>query len=288
MKTIRRIQESLPTFRETLRVGSSLLMVVGQKVPFLKPCATLFLETTAARNFLQLAVPVGVTYVGTHSLSGASEAVTTSGGSKNPATAQTGGDFQWFCQSTGPHEIYSYTVSGLPAGLVFTYGSPVSSITGKPTTPGNYTVSLTGWEGPSQNGRSTAVYKLKLTVNPAGAAKPEIVVEQPARSSLVDGSAKRIFGTVKIGKSSVVKTFTIKNTGNAKLSGLVVGKTGANAADFVVGKPGATSLDAGMSTTFKVSFKPRAAGARNAVLAIKSNDSNENPFDIKLSGQGLK
>lgn len=288
MKSLQRIQNHMPTLRESLRVASSLLMVVGQKVPFLKPCATLFLETGVARNFLQLAVPVGVTYVGTHSLSGASMAVTTAGDSKNPTTAQAGGDFQWFCQSTGPHAILSYSVSGLPPGLVFTYGYPVSSITGKATAAGSYTVNLTGWEGPEQNYRSTPVYKLNLTVTSGGVTQPEIVVQQPTGSGLVDGKAKKSFGTVKVGKSGTAKTFTIKNTGTAPLKGLTIKKSGKNAADFAVGKIAAPTLAPGASTKFKITFKPKAAGVRNAAIAIKSNDANENPFDIKLTGRAVK
>jgi hypothetical protein len=37
-----------------------------------------------------------------------------------------------------------------------------------------------------------------------------------------------------------------------------------------------------------VTFKPTAKGARIAAIHIKSNDADENPFDIDLAGQGGK
>jgi len=117
---------------------------------------------------------------------------------------------------------------------------------------------------------------------------PEIVVQQPKGSGLTDGSGKKSFGTVKVGKSGTPKVFTIKNTGTAKLTGLEVGKNGANAKDFTVGQPGKSTLSPGASTTFEVVFKPRAKGERNAAIHIKSNDADENPFDIKVTGQGAK
>ena len=58
--------------------------------------------------------------------------------------------------------------------------------------------------------------------------------------------------------------------------------------EFTVGLPGKKALAPGASTTFKVTFKPAAAGSRIAVIKIASNDSNENPFDIKLTGTGIK
>jgi probable HAF family extracellular repeat protein len=122
-----------------------------------------------------------------------------------------------------------------------------------------------------------------LTPAPAG---PEIEVTQPATSSLVDGNSKKSFGTVKVGRTGSAKTFTITNAGSSKLTGLAITMTGQQKGDFVVSAPTKTSLPPGSSTTFKVTFKPRAKGTRNAAIHIKSNDPNENPFDIKLTGQG--
>lgn len=114
----------------------------------------------------------------------------------------------------------------------------------------------------------------------------EISVQQPAGSELADGSAKKNFGTMKIGKTSTARTFVIRNAGTATLKSLAVKKSGTHKNDFTVTALAKTALSPGASTTFKVTFKPSAKGTRNALLQISSNDANENPFDIKLTGLG--
>jgi uncharacterized membrane protein len=127
-------------------------------------------------------------------------------------------------------------------------------------------------------------------INLTGAAKlpaPEIAVQQSSGGSLVDGAAKRSFGTVTIGRSKS-KAFTIRNVGSATLKGLAITKDGANKGDFTVTPIARTSLAAGGKTTFRVTFKPGAKGTRNAAIHIRSNDANESPFDIRLAGAAVK
>ncbi|MCX6865478.1 MAG: choice-of-anchor D domain-containing protein, partial [Verrucomicrobia bacterium] len=115
----------------------------------------------------------------------------------------------------------------------------------------------------------------------------EIAVEQPVGNNLVDGTARVAFGSVAPANNSN-KTFTIKNTGNADLTGLGITIDGPNAADFsVTASPTAPVTGPTGSTTFTVRFAPAAAGAKTAALHIASNDANENPFDIALTGTGL-
>ena len=118
------------------------------------------------------------------------------------------------------------------------------------------------------------VPKWKGYPSAAMSLKPEIAVQQPAGNGMRDGAAKRTFGTAKIGIPG--------------LADLKINKTGAAARDFIVSGPKLTYLALGSTTTFTVTFKPRAKGTRNAAIHIRSNDSNENPFDIKLSGMGVK
>jgi hypothetical protein len=118
---------------------------------------------------------------------------------------------------------------------------------------------------------------------------PEIAVEQPAGIDLVDGTASINYGNVILGASSL-RTFTIKNIGTANLLNLAVSKTGTGSAQFTVVTTGmATTLAPGASTTFTVTFGPTgtAIGARTAAIRIASNDVNENPFDIALTGAGV-
>jgi hypothetical protein len=117
---------------------------------------------------------------------------------------------------------------------------------------------------------------------------PEIAVNLAA-VPLIDGSASKIsLGSVKAGKSSAAKSFTITNTGTADLTGIAITKSGTNKADFVVVAPTKKTLGAGKSTNFKVTFKPGSVGTKNAAIHIASNDADENPFDIKLTGKATK
>ncbi len=118
------------------------------------------------------------------------------------------------------------------------------------------------------------------------APAPEIVVEQPPGVVLVDGTSTVPFGSVNIGAVADL-TFTIKNIGHADLTGLNPTINGTDAARFsVMVFPAASVSGPSGSTTFTVRFEPTAVGNRTAVLHIASNDADENPFDITLTGTG--
>lgn len=116
--------------------------------------------------------------------------------------------------------------------------------------------------------------------------KPEIVVEQPSGQNLRDGKAKRGFGMVPVGEASKSKTITIRNVGTGPLRGLFVTRAGTNPNDFIVGPLYSSKLKSGGTVIFKVQFKPLAKGKRNAIIRIRSNDANEDPFDIMVTGTG--
>ncbi|RYZ91248.1 MAG: choice-of-anchor D domain-containing protein, partial [Proteobacteria bacterium] len=117
---------------------------------------------------------------------------------------------------------------------------------------------------------------------------PEISIEQAKGSILIDGKASMAFGTATINKKGATKTFTIKNVGTGVLNEISVASNGRNARDFVIQKLSFNSLRGGESGTFKITFKPKGNGNRSASLSIRSNDADENPFDIKLRGLGVK
>jgi hypothetical protein len=120
-----------------------------------------------------------------------------------------------------------------------------------------------------------------------GAPAPEIVVRQPKNGdSLTSGDAKSKFGTTETRTTGKTLSYTITNTGDAKLTGLDISKSGKHRKDFLIGKLPRTTLSPGASVSFKVTFMPRADGNRMASLLIRSNDSDENPFRIKLTGKG--
>ncbi len=171
----------------------------------------------------------------------------------------------------------------------FTVSTPVTSISAGSSTTFTVTFSPTGVGG----ARSAAIHiaSSDFDENPfdialtATANAPEIAVEQPAGTNLVDGAATLTFPTTNVSSTSASTTVTLRNTGTGSLTGISVSKTGTNSAEFNVSTP-VTSLAAGASTTFTITFAPTAGGTRTATLRIASNDFDENPFDITLTGTG--
>lgn len=99
------------------------------------------------------------------------------------------------------------------------------------------------------------------------------------------------FGSVSTASGTMVRTFTIQNTGNAALNltgaSPYVTISGANAADFTVTAIPSNSIAALGSTTFQITFDPSADGLRQASVNIANNDSNENPYTFAIQGTGI-
>ena len=157
-----------------------------------------------------------------------------------------------------------------------------------PFLPGNKPATLTLWisegkptyfidaEGVTQYG----------DVAIGSSTEADITVQQPKGSNLTDGKSTRKFGTAKVNSKGISKTFIIKNSGDAKLTKLSAAAKGGQNGDFEVEKPEKSSLAPGAKTTFKVTFKPKTKGQRTTTIEVKSNDPNENPFEIEVSGEG--
>lgn len=114
---------------------------------------------------------------------------------------------------------------------------------------------------------------------------PEIVVEQPAGAELVSGVSSVDFGGVAPGDDSALN-LTVRNTGAAVLSGLSVSRTGGSSAFALTTAPEG-SVTAGGQTSFTVTFTPDSAGPASATFEILSNDADENPFVVLVTGMGL-
>ncbi len=120
----------------------------------------------------------------------------------------------------------------------------------------------------------------------APTTRPEIGVEQPAGTNIYHNRVFS-FGNVILPGSSSTLTFTITSSGNVGLTGLAITKDGTHQADFSVTALSTTTLAIGVTTTFDVMFTPSADGVRSATLHIASDDLDEAPFNILLTGMGL-
>jgi len=116
---------------------------------------------------------------------------------------------------------------------------------------------------------------------------PDIVVETPVGTGLIDGTSVVSYGLVG-SSSSLTKTFTIRNSGLGNLGIFGVTSSGTNAANFTVTAPGSTMLAPGATTTFNVTFLPSGIGSKVASIIIASSDpDSESSFLIKVTGEGV-
>jgi hypothetical protein len=128
---------------------------------------------------------------------------------------------------------------------------------------------------------------------PAG---PEIALSgngQPIDDGATGTSATNHtdFGGTAVAGGTVVRTFTIANSGTTALNLTGTPKvvvSGTHAADFTITLDPATPVSAsGGTTTLQITFNPSANGLRTATLTLASDDSDENPFDFAIAGTGL-
>ncbi len=97
------------------------------------------------------------------------------------------------------------------------------------------------------------------------------------------------FGPVVVG-SLAKRDITLRNDGNANLVLGTLTVTGADASHFVlpVAKDlcSGQTLTPGLSCTVRVKFRPVSTGTKTAALRVPSNDPDENPLSIALTGSG--
>lgn len=98
------------------------------------------------------------------------------------------------------------------------------------------------------------------------------------------------FGSTAVTGGTVIRTFTIQNTGSASLNltgaSPYVAISGTHAADFSVTAIPANSIATAGSTTFQVTFDPSALGLRTASISIANDDADENPYTFSIQGTG--
>jgi hypothetical protein len=215
--------------------------------------------------------------------------------SKSFGTIQVGTtkDLEFTIENTGTEELadLAASIDGAGASQFSVTSQPGATVAagGSTTFIVRFAPSATGAKSATlhvvSNDPDESPYDITLT-GTGFIPAPEVTVQFPKGSNLTDGSAKINLGKVKVKKSGTAKTFTIKNLGTANLTGLKLTKNGKNSKDFIVTQPLKATLAPGASTTFKVTFKPGAKGKRDAAIHLKSNDANENPFDINLTGTG--
>ncbi|HEV3279584.1 MAG TPA: choice-of-anchor D domain-containing protein, partial [Terriglobia bacterium] len=93
------------------------------------------------------------------------------------------------------------------------------------------------------------------------------------------------FGSVNLGTSSSAMTVTLTNVGSSSMSISPITFGGADPADFAQTNTCGSSVGAGASCTFSVTFTPGGVGTRTATLSI-TDTGGASPQTVTLSGTG--
>lgn len=182
-----------------------------------------------------------------------------------------------------------YSMARTTEGELFTWGADAEGQLGDGVTAGpslepkavDDTTSLGGQFVVAASAGST--HALAVT---SGIAVQELVVRDPSNADIADGGTFS-FGNQAVGTPAAPRVFTLRNVGAAPLTISSITLSGDHAADF--GLNASTAIDTinpGDSRTFSVTFKAAALGARNALITINSDDSDEAIFDLNLTGAG--
>lgn len=194
---------------------------------------------------------------------------------KNPGSA----DLTGVGAAIDGEHASEFSVTSNPAGTVSgPTGSTTFTVRYAPTTTGAKTARLRV----SSNVASKNPYEITLT---GTAITPEIMVMDSTSVDIPNGGA-RSFPMVVTGSSKRLD-LVVLNAGDAMLESPVVSIIGPDASQFSAPTSPLASVNPGGTVNFSVDFAPTTAGTKNATLRIVSNDADENPFDVALTGQGL-
>ncbi|MFY0601716.1 MAG: DUF1573 domain-containing protein, partial [Cyclobacteriaceae bacterium] len=180
--------------------------------------------------------------------------------------------------------------TGLVAYYDFNAGIPSGTNTSTTTltdlTGNGYDGTLSGTSFPTAGAGSNWIASGALTSTAATTGEIDISV---GSISYTSGGAAFDFGSQGVG-TNTDQVFTITNVGLGSLTGLnnstldVVDNTNYT----LQVQPTQTTLTGGATDVFTVRFNPAALGAVSTDLGttLTSSDSDENPFDLNLTGTG--
>jgi hypothetical protein len=170
-----------------------------------------------------------------------------------------------------------FSVSSQPTSPITSGNSKTFQVTYEPTAGGSHSAII----NIINNDANENPYN--FTIRGTGLVS-EINLKQGATSITDNGSYD--FGAHVTGTNTDI-IFTLENTGNANLTittPITIG--GANANQFSIQQQPASAISPSGNTTFKVRFLPTATDFKTATISISNNDSNENPYDLTITGTG--
>ncbi len=177
------------------------------------------------------------------------------------------------------------TQKGFVYSLTSANADPLNGGTGVTTVPvgtivtGAYTQSLTGLS--SSTGYSYKAY----VFNGASYTYSTVQTFSTTGALSISGSTNN-HGSVCPAVSASPITYTITNSGAVPVAGIAAVSSGTNAADFVVSGLSSTSIAAGGTATYVVTFTPSSAGSKSATITVSSTTSGIASITSSLTGTG--
>jgi hypothetical protein len=130
---------------------------------------------------------------------------------------------------------------------------------------------------------ATSTPAITFTTQAVAAPNPLIAVDQ-AGTPIANGGSFSGFPSTVQGSTSVPVSFTITNaSATDALTISSINTTG----NFALSGTAPTTVAAGGTATFALTFTPTATGTRNGTVSIANNSQTNNPYVINLSGQGI-
>jgi trimeric autotransporter adhesin len=180
---------------------------------------------------------------------------------------------------TGDHAA-DFTLSSAPASSVADGDSATFQITFDPSALGTRTATISiANDDISENPYTFAIQGVGLAPKIDVQGNGISISSGDITPDLADHTD---FGSANATGDTVVRTFTIHNTGDGDLT-----LSGPNAGDFSLSSAPASNVAAGDSTTFQITFDPSAGGARMATISIANDGLDENPYIFAIQGEGL-
>jgi hypothetical protein len=94
------------------------------------------------------------------------------------------------------------------------------------------------------------------------------------------------FGEQDFCSGTIIRTFTIQNTGTSTLSISDISISGSNSGDFSITSSSSSEILANESSSFEVTFNPSAEGLRSAIISVINDDSDEATYNFDIQGIG--
>ncbi len=171
-----------------------------------------------------------------------------------------------------------------------------SAVFGAPTLAAGASTTLTISYTPNDSGAfsfaldivtdATNAANFDIAVSGTASAAVEINVQDDSASNIADGGALAI-APDPVGGVQTTEVLTIQNTGTTTLHLSSVTVTNTSNVTVATTTFASTNVAAGGSTTLTITYTPTTNGAFGFDLDIGSDDTDENPYDIAVSGTAV-